>query len=213
MLFRASTRNQRSKEVGYLAQENGGYEELLEELLSKKTEKQIERWMVKFLDGIRFPGDTVSEAEDLTCEVINSALEALPDIVRGVYFRSWLHAIKINRAIDFLRSYRRRQEIRDTSSINQPIKTGGDYSSLGEFLEDRQFPLSRSLETRQEIAFFWSLCQENPEKWKPLLMVAGGLPYDKVAAILGMKVGAVRTKVCRLRGEVLARQALERNTP
>jgi RNA polymerase sigma-70 factor (ECF subfamily) len=71
-------------------------------------------------------------AEDIAQEAFLSALRALPRFDRQRPLRPWLHRIVVNRAIDWTRACRLRQEV-DVDALPEPAAPpAGDDPGLGE---------------------------------------------------------------------------------
>jgi RNA polymerase sigma-70 factor, ECF subfamily len=70
-------------------------------------------------------------AEDIAQEAFLAALRALPRFDRSRPLRPWLHRIVVNRAIDFARSRRLRQEV-DADAVPEPAAPAERTPGLGE---------------------------------------------------------------------------------
>jgi RNA polymerase sigma-70 factor, ECF subfamily len=70
-------------------------------------------------------------AEDIAQEAFLAALRALPRFDRSRPLRPWLHRIVVNRAIDFSRARRLRQEV-DAAAVPEPAAPADRAPGLGE---------------------------------------------------------------------------------
>ena len=70
-------------------------------------------------------------AEDIAQEAFLAALRALPRFDRRRPLRPWLHRIVVNRAIDWSRARRLRQEV-DADAVSEPVAPEPAPAGLGE---------------------------------------------------------------------------------
>ena len=139
------------------------------------------------------------EAEDLTQEVFVRVFRSL-DTFRPGTFEGWLHRITTNL---FLDSTRRRRRIR--------------FEALPENADDR---LAGSMPA-PELSFTDALFDDDIElalqALKPEFRVAvvlcdvEGLSYEEISAVLGVKIGTVRSRIHR--GRSTLRAALPHRAP
>lgn len=141
-------------------------------------------------------------AEDAAQETFLSAYRAIAQF-RGGSFRGWLLRIALNHARDELRRRRRRLPTRsltaddaDESSIEPPDPTADPATALHD----------RTLAPALERAL-----RELPQNQRDVVLLADvhGLPYDEIAAITGVALGTVKSRLSRgrerLRAILLAR--------
>lgn len=123
------------------------------------------------------------DAEDLASE---TWLQAVRDLGRfrgsAQEFRPWLVTIGRHRALDHLRSQRRRPS------------DAWDPSTMPERPDDRDLP-AESLATREALALIATLPRDQAEA--VLLRVVVGLDAPGAAAVLGKRAGAVRMATSR----------------
>jgi len=144
---------------------------------------------------LRMLGDPAS-AEDVTQDAFVRAWQRL-DTFRGGSFRSWLFTIAANRARDELR----RRGRRPTSSLDEarddPDRADIDPADSGPSAHDlvEQAELRRALE---------AALRTLPDDWREVVVLADvqGLDYVEVAAVTGVPVGTVKSRLSRARGRL-----------
>lgn len=147
----------------------------------------------------RFTG-RVDEAEDLTQEVFVKVYRTL-DRYREAdgSFGAWLSAVARNHAIDH---YRRRKQERlrraEDPQILDRMPARGEHPIAGLERDERVRLVHRGLRALP------------PELRVPLVLCdLQGLPYDEIAATLGLPLGTVKSRINRGRLE-LAKRLLRR---
>jgi RNA polymerase sigma-70 factor (ECF subfamily) len=156
--------------------------------------------VLRFQDGVygltlRMLGDPDS-AEDATQDAFIRAWQRF-ETFRGGSFRAWLFTIAANRARDELR----RRGRRPTSSLDEarddPDRADIDPVDGGptahEVLEQTE------LRTALEAAL-----RTLPDDWREIVVLADvqGLDYTEVAAVTGIPVGTVKSRLSRARGRL-----------
>lgn len=144
---------------------------------------------------LRMLGDPAS-AEDVTQDAFIRAWQRL-DTFRGGSFRSWLFTIAANRARDELR----RRGRRPTSSLDEarddPDRADIDPADGGPSAHDlvEQAELRRALE---------AALRALPDDWREVVVLADvqGLDYVEVAAVTGVPVGTVKSRLSRARSRL-----------
>lgn len=164
--------------------------------------------VLRFQDGVygltlRMLGDPDS-AEDATQDAFIRAWQRF-ETYRGGSFRAWLFTIAANRARDELR----RRGRRPTSSLDEarddPDRADIDPVDGGptahEVLE--QAELRNALE---------AALRTLPDDWREIVVLADvqGLDYTEVAAVTGIPVGTVKSRLSRARGRL---REVIRNSP
>jgi len=146
----------------------------------------------------RLTGNT-HDAEDLTQEVFVRVFRSLPSYTPGT-FEGWLHRITTNL---FLDQARRRQRIRFEGLGDDTAARLGDAGpSPDEAFDDRHLD-SDIQDALRALA---------PEyRAAVILCDLEGLPYEEIAATLGIKLGTVRSRIHRGRAQL--RAALEHRRP
>ncbi|HEX6739105.1 MAG TPA: sigma-70 family RNA polymerase sigma factor [Vicinamibacteria bacterium] len=149
----------------------------------------------------RFVG-RVDEAEDLTQEIFVKVYQSL-----GRYradegaFTTWLTTVARNQAID---NYRRRREER--------LRRSQDPEVLDHMPSGEEGPL-RTLEREERAQLVHrGLKALPPDLREPIVLCdLQGLPYEEAAAVLGIPLGTVKSRINRGRIE-LAKRLLGRRT-
>jgi RNA polymerase sigma factor (sigma-70 family) len=149
----------------------------------------------------RFVG-RVDEAEDLTQEIFVKVYQSL-----GRYradegaFTTWLSTVARNQAID---NYRRRREER--------LRRSHDPEVLDHMASGEEGPL-RTLEREERARLVHrGLKALPPDLREPIVLCdLQGLPYEEAAAVLGIPLGTVKSRINRGRIE-LAKRLLGRRT-
>jgi RNA polymerase sigma factor (sigma-70 family) len=146
----------------------------------------------------RLTGDR-HEAEDLTQEVFVRVFRSL-DSFRPGTFEGWLHRITTNL---FLDQARRRRRIRfESLPDNAGDRLAGSAPAPDLSLADQVF------DDDIEVA----LRELKPEfRVAVVLCDVEGLSYEEISAILGVKLGTVRSRIHR--GRSLLRTALQHRAP
>jgi RNA polymerase sigma factor (sigma-70 family) len=146
----------------------------------------------------RLTGNT-HDAEDLTQEVFVRVFRSLSSYTPGT-FEGWLHRITTNL---FLDQARRRQRIRfEGLGDDTAARLGDTGPSPDEAFDDRHLD-SDIQDALRALA---------PEyRAAVILCDLEGLPYEEIAATLGIKLGTVRSRIHRGRAQL--RAALEHRRP
>jgi RNA polymerase sigma-70 factor, ECF subfamily len=124
-----------------------------------------------------------AEAEDVAQEALLRAYRSFDRLRDHNRFRAWLVRISFRLALDRLRSAKRREQ-RDVlwsqPAHQPPVATAEDLAVSSEF----QAHLDRALE-------------ELPEKLRLVLLLAAleGHTIDEIAAMLGIPVGTVKSRI------------------
>lgn len=164
--------------------------------------------VLRFQDGVygltlRMLGDPAA-ADDATQDAFIRAWQRL-ETFRGGSFRAWLFTIAANRARDELRRRSRRPTRSLDESRDDPDHADIDPVDGGpsahEVLE--QGELRRALE---------AALRTLPDDWREVVILADvqGLDYVEVAAVTGVPVGTVKSRLSRARGRL---REVIRNSP
>jgi RNA polymerase sigma-70 factor (ECF subfamily) len=138
------------------------------------------------------------DAEDLTQEVFVRVFRSLSSYTPGT-FEGWLHRITTNL---FLDTVRRKQRIRFDALPDDPERVPGRERSPQQVFDDNNFDgdVQAALDAL-------------PPDFRAAVVLCDleGLPYDEIAATLGIKVGTVRSRIHRGRAQL--RAALAHRAP
>ena len=144
---------------------------------------------------LRMLGDPAS-AEDVTQDAFIRAWQRF-ETFRGGSFRSWLFTIAANRARDELRRRRRRPSTSLDEARDDPDRADLDPPDAGPTAHDlvEQAELRRALE---------AALRTLPDDWREIVVLADvqGLDYSEVAAVAGIPVGTVKSRLSRARGRL-----------
>lgn len=161
-----------------------------------------------FSVALRYMRDR-ERAEDVTQDAFVRAYQSI-DTFRndaGEGFRSWLLRIASNRALDVLRSQARRP----TDSLDARLDAE-DSAWEPETREESALDFSARDELGQQLE--WALGQIHPDqRLAVILSDIHGHPYDEIAAITGVALGTVKSRINRGRArlrEVLLEDAASR---
>ncbi|MCC7292672.1 MAG: sigma-70 family RNA polymerase sigma factor [Phycisphaerales bacterium] len=151
----------------------------------------------------RICGNT-EDARDLTQEAFLNAFRRLGDFRLDSRFYTWLFRIAVNLAI----SHRRKMKHR--AAIPLDGRSGGDgedHAALGASIEDRQEAAPDEAvaqgELRQRLAAGLRMLDED-HRAVVVLRDIEGLDYARIAEILDVPVGTVRSRLHRGRQELAA---------
>ena len=142
---------------------------------------------------------TTSDAEDIVQDALFSAWRSIASF-QGLSFRAWLFRIATNRALDHLRSRKRRPELPldppddDDVTWAEPVAAGPDLTQLvgdREALAAVEAALG-SLPTEQRTAL--------------LLRDVEGFAYEEIAVITSVEIGTVKSRIHR--GRLAVRNVL-----
>ena len=156
--------------------------------------------VLRFQDAVysltlRMLGDPAS-AEDVTQDAFIRAWQRF-ETFRGGSFRSWLFTIAANRARDELRRRGRRPSTSLDEARDDPNRADLDPPDAGPTAHDlvEQAELRRALE---------AALRTLPDDWREIVVLADvqGLDYAEVAAVVGIPVGTVKSRLSRARGRL-----------
>ena len=160
--------------------------------LARREERALYR------HALRIVG-TTSDAEDVVQDALFSAWRSMSSF-QGLSFRAWLFRIATNRALDQLRSRKRRPELPleppedDDVTWAEPVAPGPDLTQLAG---------DREALARVEAAL-GALPAE--QRTALLLRDVEGFPYEDIAVITSVEIGTVKSRIHR--GRLAVRNAL-----
>ncbi len=126
-----------------------------------------------------------SDAEDATQIALLSIVRALPSFDGRSKFSTWIYRIATNAALDEVRRIQRRPLPTDKESVYDTPK--GDHTNA----VDAQMDVSAAL-------------AQLPEEYRTAIVLrhVADLEYEEIAAIQGVPVGTVRSRLARGRSQL-----------
>jgi RNA polymerase sigma-70 factor (ECF subfamily) len=160
--------------------------------LARREERALYR------HALRIVG-TTSDAEDVVQDALFSAWRSIASF-QGLSFRAWLFRIATNRALDQLRSRKRRPELPleppedDDVTWAEPVDTGPDLNQLAG--------------DREALALVETALGALPAEQRTALLLRDveGFPYEDIAVITSVEIGTVKSRIHR--GRLAVRNAL-----
>jgi RNA polymerase sigma factor (sigma-70 family) len=145
---------------------------------------------------MRLVGDH-DDAEDVAQEAFISAFTRL-STYRGGSFRAWLLRIATNAALDFLRARRRRPTIAIDVRDDDP----DDHQGFD--LPDPAPPPDEAFEQRELARALQAALMELPDDQRVAIVLRDveGYDYAEIAAMTGMPLGTVKSRISRGRGRL-----------
>ena len=142
---------------------------------------------------------TTSDAEDIVQDALFSAWRSIASF-QGLSFRAWLFRIATNRALDQLRSRKRRPELPldppddDEVTWAEPVAPGPDLTQLAG--------------DREALAAVETALQALPAEQRTALLLRDveGFAYEEIAVITSVEIGTVKSRIHR--GRLAVRNTL-----
>ena len=160
--------------------------------LARREERALYR------HALRIVG-TTSDAEDIVQDALFSAWRSIASF-QGLSFRAWLFRIATNRALDQLRSRKRRPELPldppddDEVSWAEPVAPGPDLAQIAG--------------DREALAAVEAALEALPAEQRTALLLRDveGFAYEEIAVITSVEIGTVKSRIHR--GRLAVRNAL-----
>ena len=160
--------------------------------LARREERALYR------HALRIVG-TTSDAEDIVQDALFSAWRSIASF-QGLSFRAWLFRIATNRALDQLRSRKRRPELPldppddDEVTWAEPVAPGPDLTQLAG--------------DREALAAVETALQALPAEQRTALLLRDveGFAYEEIAVITSVEIGTVKSRIHR--GRLAVRNTL-----
>jgi RNA polymerase sigma-70 factor (ECF subfamily) len=142
---------------------------------------------------------TTADAEDVVQDALFSAWRSIASF-QGLSFRAWLFRIATNRALDHLRSRKRRPELPldppedDDVTWAEPVAPGPDLTQLAG--------------DREALAHVETALGTLPAEQRTALLLRDveGFAYEEIAVITSVEIGTVKSRIHR--GRLAVRNAL-----
>lgn len=160
--------------------------------LARREERALYR------HALRIVG-TTSDAEDIVQDALFSAWRSIASF-QGTSFRAWLFRIATNRALDQLRSRKRRPELPldppddDEVTWAEPVAPGPDLTQLAG--------------DREALAAVETALEALPTEQRTALLLRDveGFAYEEIAVITSVEIGTVKSRIHR--GRLAVRNTL-----
>lgn len=160
--------------------------------LARREERALYR------HALRIVG-TTSDAEDIVQDALFSAWRSIASF-QGLSFRAWLFRIATNRALDQLRSRKRRPELPldppddDEITWAEPVAPGPDLTQLAG--------------DREALAAVETALEALPAEQRTALLLRDveGFAYEEIAVITSVEIGTVKSRIHR--GRLAVRNTL-----
>ena len=140
------------------------------------------------------------DTEDLLQEVFIKAHSALPKFKGNSSFYTWVYRIAVNRTINFLKKRKRR----GTLSLND-VDTGIERDEVYVELSRKNTPFrdARMTEIQEKLN---NALQRLSEKHRTVVVMHDieGIAHDKIAEIIGVSSGTVRSRLFYARKQLQA---------
>ena len=160
--------------------------------LARREERALYR------HALRIVG-TTSDAEDIVQDALFSAWRSIASF-QGLSFRAWLFRIATNRALDQLRSRKRRPELPldppddDEVTWAEPVAPGPDLTQLAG--------------DREALTAVEAALEALPAEQRTALLLRDveGFAYEEIAVITSVEIGTVKSRIHR--GRLAVRNTL-----
>jgi RNA polymerase sigma-70 factor (ECF subfamily) len=160
--------------------------------LARREERALYR------HALRIVG-TTSDAEDIVQDALFSAWRSIASF-QGLSFRAWLFRIATNRALDQLRSRKRKPELPldppddDEITWAEPVAPGPDLTQLAG--------------DREALAVVETALEALPAEQRTALLLRDveGFAYEEIAVITSVEIGTVKSRIHR--GRLAVRNTL-----
>jgi len=160
--------------------------------LARREERALYRHVVRIVG-------TTADAEDIVQDALFSAWRSIASF-QGLSFRAWLFRIATNRALDQLRSRKRRPELPldppddDDVTWAEPVAPGPDLTQL--------------VGDREALAAVETALGSLPAEQRTALLLRDveGFAYEEIAVITSVEIGTVKSRIHR--GRLAVRNVL-----
>ena len=160
--------------------------------LARREERALYRHVLRIVG-------TTADAEDIVQDALFSAWRSLASF-QGLSFRAWLFRIATNRALDQLRSRKRRPELPldppddDDVTWAEPVAPGPDLTQL--------------VGDREALAAVETALGSLPAEQRTALLLRDveGFAYEEISVITSVEIGTVKSRIHR--GRLAVRNVL-----
>ncbi|MBP9664258.1 MAG: sigma-70 family RNA polymerase sigma factor [Pyrinomonadaceae bacterium] len=148
--------------------------------------------------------DSPEEAADLTQDTFLKALRSIRQFRGDAHLKTWLYRIAVNESRNRFRWWKRRR--RDlTISLDETVRdTDVPLSTL--IADEGPTPEEVALSREREYALSVALSELGPVFREAVVLVdVEGLSYEEAAAVIGVGIGTVKSRISRGREELRRR--------
>ncbi len=147
-----------------------------------------------------------AEAEDITQEVFLRAFSRINrfEFRNDASLRTWLYRIGMNAAINELRRMKRKRQI-EGPSLDAQIRTSDGY--VQRLVPDETYMPHRIAERAETCDLVHSVIRQLPAKYQQVLVLIDleGMEYEEAAAVIGCRIGTVKSRLSRARAALSTR--------
>lgn len=147
------------------------------------------------------------DAEEVVQDAFVRAFKALPKFRGDASFDTWTHRIVVNLSRNKYQWNRRRGAELNVSMTRDPSRTEREVDGEEMLIPDKSMGPERIVESVELEERIMKNIDEMPDKIKETMILrhVDDLPYEKIAEVLGCKVGTVKSRLARGR-EMLKNQ-------
>jgi RNA polymerase sigma-70 factor (ECF subfamily) len=131
-----------------------------------------------------------SDADDLAQDALVKAFRSFPSFDGRSSLSTWLYTIAKHQFLDYRRGKlfhwrSREQEFDDSEPVSQPSP-------------------ERLVNERERVEILWAALRRIDEKFRTVLVLAEveGLTYEEIAAVEGVPIGTVRSRIARAKEQL-----------
>jgi RNA polymerase sigma-70 factor (ECF subfamily) len=138
-----------------------------------------------------------ADAEDVTQDVFLQLVRKLPTFRGAAAFSTWLYRVTVNAAL----AYRRKRALREGAPLPEPPEDFGEAGSHRAPVRPWMVRPNHQALDREAHELIEEAIAGLPEGYRDVLVLADveGLPNPEAAALLGLSVAAVKSRLHRAR--------------
>ena len=154
------------------------------------------------------------QAEDLTQEVFLRAFSQMHkfELRNEASLRTWLYRIAMNACINELRRMKRRRQL-EGPSLDAPVQT--DDGEMQRSVPDESAMPHTMAERHETRELVHQIIRQMSPKYQQVLVLIDleGMEYEEAAAVIGCRIGTVKSRLSRARGALAAKLRALVKTP